>query len=318
MNSKILIWQAQKDGFISTLLTTFIACLFCNPVYADYAPSYINRKYSSAGVRTGIYARYWMNGLKECFGEATNVLSYLVPTTIVDNQGYLYLAVEYSFWSQGFVLRLQKRDLSDRNACEKLCYPWYEIFDDISYVERAYPKLVLENSNYLDEFKNHVHNVFQQSFAQEMEGTTSDYIYLLSYMPPARYCNDYANALNKPEREGLFILKIKKENLEIVDKKLYNANDYPSLSYDRTPRITNTWNYTRFNQEEGNYHGFIDGDDIYVFYLAHGSNDSDLLRTYYLKINANNLELAKTICITFVTMKHSNPVEHSSFPDFKK
>ena len=236
-----------------------------------------------------------MIGMGECYEERDNPLAFLIPGVGIDNNGNLYTSFYTSFGGWGYQIKLQKRDYANKVTTTGNFYLWREIISDCVFGYESYPRLISLDSSYLDEFKAHVHNIFQHSFIQEIEGVNSDYIYLLSYLPPARYlwALRYGDLLNKPEGEGLFILKIDKSNLEIVDKKLYNASDYPSLSYDRTPRITNSWDYEHFNQKEGNYHGFIDGDDIYVFYLAHDSNDSNLLRTYYLKINANNLEVSE-------------------------
>ena len=268
--------------------------LLCS-LYSLYAynPTHIDGKYSVVCPRSGIYTRYWMRGMEECFGSGADPLSYLIPASMVDNQGYLYLAFEYTFQHQGLNLKFRKAN-SNGGSYQVSYDPWNEMLPGIYYSERAYPKLVQDNSNYLDEFKNHVHNVFQQSFVQEMEGTNSDYIYFLSYMPPARYCDDYASSLNKPDREGLFIFKMNKLNFQIESKKLYSASEYSSLAYDRTPSPTNNWSFTKFNLPESNYQGFLDGDYIYIIYLAKESSESNALRTYYLKVKANDLSVLES------------------------
>ena len=196
-------------------------------------------------------------------------------------------------------MRMQRRSRTNNMAVaqNEAFFIWQKMLSpQRSFGEYRYPKLVQDDDSYLDEFKAHVHNVFQHSFIQEMEGVESDYVYFLSYLPPARYYYDYAGMLNKPESEGLFLLKLQKSDLATVDKKLYNAVDYPFLAYDRTPQMVGLdAGYEKMNLTQGAFHGFQDGNYIYVFYFAQDTNNTNQphVSLYYMKINITNLNCEK-------------------------
>lgn len=228
----------------------------------------------------------------EQFGDGTDPLLFLRPATMVDNQGNFFMAVEYSFGVDGYWIRLGKNASS-----QKYIAPWKEIGEwgeNPPYTQRNYPKLVQDNSSYMNEFKNHVHNLFQHSIAQEMDTGTYDHFYLLTYMPPARYNDNYSGLLNKPELEGLIVLKIAKSDFSIVDKKLLDAQTYPTLAYNRTPIPTYKWSYSKFNLLEGSCHGFVDNGYLYIHYSAMSTDYADLQNTYYMKLDISDLRVTES------------------------
>lgn len=269
-----------------------IACLFCSFVHAEeaaYFPSYISGKFGAVDLRAGIYSRLWMKGMGEQFGDGTDPLLFLRPAAMVDNQGDLFTAFEYSFGSAGYRIRLYKNV-----SLGRLIYPWQEMNPDVYYSDLKYPKLVQDNSSYMNEFKNHVHNLFQHSIAQEMDTRTYDHFYFLTYMPPARYNDNYSGLLNKPGLEGLIVFKIAKSDLSIVDKKLLDAQTYPTLAYNRTPIPTYKWSYSKFNLLEGSCHGFVDNGYLYIHYSAMSTDYADLQNTYYMKLDVSDLRVTES------------------------
>jgi hypothetical protein len=155
----------------------------------------------------------WFQIPVSVWGADSKLLDTVRPGCMVDSTGTLYYIV-HSF-NNGFAWYRFVVGKITPNGTQA----WYEFALDTSCMGN-YTLWKNNIGNETNQYANVIWVTMMPCLAQEANGT-SDYIHLVTYMPPSRWWNNHGSP--GPDTEGIMLTKIKKSDLSVAETKFIAA-----------------------------------------------------------------------------------------------